>query len=232
MTQQRYPFIAVEGLDGTGKTTLRKGLFRLWQGLFRTTPLCVLTTNFLAPDEAGAIVEGKYRPSAENGAAYLAAIVADKKNTLDQLVRPQRTARPVIADRWLLSEMAFFAVKHGAKSAETYQALAAGLSEGPDVTLVLELPAADSMDRAKDRSGDAVRPDWDVHHVQAAVQKVYAEVTGAPESFPLLGTVVRLDAGLPAAQVLAAAWNTLEHLGLMPALEATVTDSRESSRCT
>lgn len=231
MTQQRYPFIAIEGLDGTGKTTLRKGLFRLWQGLFQTTPLCVLTTNFLAPDQAAAIVEGKYRPSTENSAAYLAAIVADKKNTLELLVHPQRTARPVIADRWLLSEMAFFAVKHGAKSAETYQALAAELSEGPDVTLVLELPTADSMDRAKGRSGDAVRPDWDVQHVQTAVQQVYAEVTGAP-ILPLLGTVVRLDAGLPVAEVLADAWNALEQLGLMPALATTVTDNRKSSRCT
>ena len=219
---QRYPFIAIEGLDGTGKTTLRKGLFRLWQGLYEITPLCVLTTNFLAPDRAGEIVDGKYQPSAQNSAAYLAAIIADKNSTLDLLVRPQRPARPVIADRWLLSELAFFAVKHGAKAAETYKAFASGIKEGPDVTLVLELPTADSMRRAKGRAGDAVRADWDVHHVQTAVQEVYAEVTNSPEPFPLLGTVVRLDAGLPAAEVLGAAWNALEHLGLMP--DFTVTD--------
>ncbi|MFH8380138.1 dTMP kinase [Kitasatospora sp. NPDC018058] len=215
----RYPFIAIEGLDGTGKTTLRKGLFQLWQCLFDTAPLCVLTTNFLSPEYAGQIVEGKYRPSAANRQAYLSAIVADKTATL-QLVESQRRARPVIADRWLLSELAFFAVKHGARAEDTYKALAEGLMEGPDATLVLELPATDSMLRAKDRAGDAVRADWDVHHVQSAVQEVYAEVTGSPQSFPLLGTVVRLDASATPAQVLGSAWTALEHLGLIPGLPA------------
>ncbi|WP_199811354.1 thymidylate kinase [Kitasatospora phosalacinea] len=214
----RYPFIAIEGLDGTGKTTLRKGLFRLWQGLFDITPLCLLTTNFLSAEHAGQIVAGKYRPSAENAAAYLSAIAADKNATLRQLVEPQRRARPVIADRWVLSELAFFAVKHGARAQDTYKALADHLSEGPDVTLVLELPAVDSMQRAKGRSGDAVRADWDVHHVQSAVHEVYADVTASPQSFPLLGTVVRLDASATPAQVLGSAWSALEHLGLIPGL--------------
>ncbi len=229
MTQQRYPFIAVEGLDGTGKTTLRKGLFRLWEGLFQVTPLCVLTTNFLAPERAGEIVEGKYQPSGRNRAAYLDAIVADKNRTLELLVRPQRLARPVIADRWLLSELAFFAVKHGASATDTYKSLAAGLAEGPDVTLVLELSAADSMRRAKDRAGDAVRADWDVHDVQTAVQAVYAEVTASPEAFPLLGTVVRIDAGQPVAEVLGAAWAALDHLGLTPSAIPATGDRRTDS---
>ncbi len=222
----RYPFIAIEGLDGTGKTTLRKGLFRLWQGLCDVTPLCLLTTNFLSSEHAGQIVEGKYRPSAENSAPYLSAIVADKKATLQRLVRPQRRARPVIADRWLLSELAFFAVKHGARAQDTYKALADGLAEGPDATLVLELPPADSMQRAKGRAGDAVREDWDVHHVQSAVHEVYADVTGSPRSFPLLGTVVRLDAGGTPAEVLDAAWTALERLGLIPGLP---TDNEKES---
>ncbi|MFJ9693142.1 dTMP kinase [Kitasatospora sp. NPDC101183] len=222
----RYPFIAIEGLDGTGKTTLRKGLFQLWQGLFDTAPLCVLTTNFLSPEHAGQIVDGKYRPSPENRAAYLSAIVADKNATVRQLVEPQRRARPVIADRWLLSELAFFAVKHGARAQDTYKALAEELADGPDATLVLELPAADSMSRAKDRAGDAVRADWDVHHVQSAVHEVYAEVTGSPQSFPLLGTVVPLDAGATPAEVLGSAWAALERLGLIPGLP---TDAEKES---
>ncbi|MEV5574493.1 hypothetical protein AB0L06_31045 [Spirillospora sp. NPDC052269] len=216
----RHPFIAIEGLDGTGKTTLRKGLFRLWQGLFDVAPLCLLTTNFLSPEHAEQIVEGKYRPSADNRAAHLAAIVEDKNQTLQRLVRPQRGVRPVIADRWLLSDLAFFAVKHGARAQDTYRTLAEGLVDGPDATLLLELAPTDSMRRAKSRTGEAVREDWDVHDVQSRLHDAHEAVVGSSGSFPLLGTMVRLDATLTPAEVLHSAWTSLERLGLIPSLSA------------
>src|SRR5262245_41432409 len=102
----RYPFIVVEGLDGTGKTTLRKGLFRLFEGLFCITPLAVLTTNFLNAAVSLDLVEGKYQPTPENRDRYLAALTADKQATADRLIAPSLPTRPVIADRWLLSELA------------------------------------------------------------------------------------------------------------------------------
>ncbi|KIE23725.1 dTMP kinase [Streptomyces sp. MUSC 125] len=215
---QRYPFIVVEGLDGTGKTTLRKGLFRLWEGLYGVTPLCVLTTNFLAPDQAAAIVAGKYRPDPGNRDSYLSAIAADKRATLERLVLPQRSVRPVIADRWLLSELAFFAVKHGMKASETYQALAADLAVAPDLTLVLDLETDASMSRARARQGDAVRSDWDVSDVQRQVRETYEAVLTKPDAFPLLGDVVRLDARRLRAEVLLAAWDVLRERRMVPPL--------------
>jgi dTMP kinase len=100
----RFPFIVVEGLDGTGKTTLRKGLFRLFEGLYRITPLAVLTTNFLDASAAADLVEGKYRPTTTNRDRYLAALAADKHATATRLIGTSLPSRPVIADRWLLSE--------------------------------------------------------------------------------------------------------------------------------
>ncbi|MFI5690025.1 dTMP kinase [Streptomyces sp. NPDC051636] len=217
---QRYPFIVVEGLDGTGKTTLRKGLFRLWEGLYGVTPLCVLTTNFLAPYQAGAIVSGKYQPDAANRDSYLSAIAADKQATLERLVLPHRPVRPVIADRWLLSELAFFAVKHAMKVSETYGALATRLTVAPDLTLVLDLETDASMSRAQGRQGDAVRADWDVHDVQSRVRETYEAVVTKPYEFPLLGDVVRLDASRPRSEVLLAAWDVLRERQLVPPLAA------------
>ncbi|MDT0395098.1 MULTISPECIES: dTMP kinase [Streptomyces] len=218
----RYPFIVIEGLDGTGKTTLRKGLFRLWEGLYGVTPLCVLTTNFLAVDQAAAIVTGKYQPNAGNRDAYLSAIAADKRATLERLVLPQRPARPVIADRWLLSELAFFAVKHDMKVSKTYEALATRLTAAPDLTLVLDLETDASMSRAHARQGDAVRADWDVHNVQSRVRETYESVVTKPDGFPLLGDVVRLDARRPRCEVLLAAWDVLRERHLVPSLTAQV----------
>ncbi|MGW0467537.1 dTMP kinase [Streptomyces sp. NPDC003027] len=216
----RHPFIVIEGLDGTGKTTLRKGLFRLWEGLYGVTPLCLLTTNFLAPDHAAAIVTGKYQPNAGNRDAYLSAIAADKRATLDRLVLPQRPTRPVIADRWLLSELAFFAVKHGMRASETYEALAAQLTVAPDITLVLDLETDASMSRAQARQGDAVRADWDVRDVQIRVRDTYEAVVTKPDEFPLLGDVVRLDARRPRSEVLLAAWDVLRERQLVPPIAA------------
>ncbi|MFI9208600.1 dTMP kinase [Streptomyces sp. NPDC053253] len=216
----RYPFIVIEGLDGTGKTTLRKGLFRLWEGLYGVTPLCMLTTNFLAADQAAAIVTGKYQPNAGNRDAYLSAISADKRATLDRLVLPQRPARPVIADRWLLSELAFFAVKHDMRVSETYEVLAAQLTAAPDLTLVLDLETDASMSRAQARQGDAVRADWDVHDVQSRVRETYEAVVTKPDEFPLLGDVARLDARRPWSEVLLAAWDVLRERQLVPSRAA------------
>lgn len=55
---------------------------------------------------------GKYAPTDERRERYLAALVADKRATAEHLVAPALPALPVIADCWVLSEMAFWAVKH------------------------------------------------------------------------------------------------------------------------
>ncbi|MGW2652071.1 dTMP kinase [Streptomyces sp. NPDC001478] len=215
----RYPFIVVEGLDGTGKTTLRKGLFRLFEGLFRVTPLAVLTTNFLDPDVALDLVEGKYQPTEENRDRYLAALAADKQATADRLIAPCLPARPVIADRWLVSELAFFMVKQDRAPKETYAQLTERLHLVPDVTFVLDITPETAMERAADRSGDATRPDWDVMDIQSRVREVYQSVAGAPAAFPALGRVVRIDAAQDRATVLHTAWQALAQYGLLPDLE-------------
>ncbi|MET7952192.1 dTMP kinase [Micromonospora sp. NPDC005324] len=213
---QRYPFIVIEGLDGTGKTTVRKGLFRLWEGLYGITPMCILTSNFLAANTAADLVEGKYQPSTDNRDRYLEALVADKAATLAQLVRPALVNRPVISDRWLVSELAFFAVKHDMKPRDTYERLAAGITEPVDVTLVLDLDPSDSLQRAHGRQGDAVRADWDVLDVQARVRQVYTEIVNEPAAYPLLGNVAHIDASASPGAVLNQVWRALIEHDLVP----------------
>lgn len=226
---QRFPFIVIEGLDGTGKTTVRKGLFRLWEGLYGVTPLCVLTSNFLAPDAAADIVEGKYQPSADNRDRYLQALVADKAATLARLVRPALTHRPVISDRWLVSELAFFAVKHDMKPSDTYERLAAGITQPVDLTLVLDLDPRDSLQRAHGRHGDATRADWDVLDVQARVRQVYTEIVSEPTAYPLLGAVAHIDASASPGAVLDQVWQALIAHDLVPPL-APATEAVDGER--
>lgn len=219
----RYPFIVVEGLDGTGKTTLRKGLFRLFEGLYRITPLAVLTTNFLAPDVAVDLVDGKYQPTPDNQDRYLTALATDKQVTAARLIEPSLPVRPVIADRWLLSELAFFTVKHARPPKDTYAALTEHLGVVPDLTLVLDITPEAAMERAAGRSGDATRPDWDVLTIQAKVRDVYQSVTEAPAAFPALGPVVRINAAQDRALVLHTAWQALKQHGLLPELGGAAT---------
>ncbi|MFJ1662352.1 nucleoside/nucleotide kinase family protein [Streptomyces anthocyanicus] len=220
---ERYPLIVLEGGDGAGKTTLRKGLFRLIESLYGVTPLSILTTNFLAPDAAGALVEGKHQPSAENRDRYLSALCTDKRATVERLILPALPCRPVIADRWIISELAFFAVKHATPPERTYAALAPAVQIRADATLLLETTAEAAVARAAHRADDAARPDWDNVPVQERVRAVHREITARPEAFGLLGPLVRIDASADRPTVLAAAWDALRERRLLPALPLTDT---------
>lgn len=215
---RQFPFIVIEGLDGTGKTTVRKGLFRLWENLYGVTPLCVLTNNFIATDAAADIVAGKYTPTPDNRDTYLRALAAEKAATLTRLVVPALTDRPVISDRWLISELAFFAVKHDLEPAQTYEELAGEITEAADLTVVLDLDPNDSIQRAGSRSGDAVRADWDVLDVQTRVRDVYAAVVRDAAAYPLLGPVAHIDATASPDAVLAQVWQALLDRDLVPSL--------------
>ncbi|MGW3183808.1 dTMP kinase [Kitasatospora sp. NPDC001119] len=216
----QYPFVVIEGLDGSGKTTLRKGLFRLFDNLYGVTPLSVLTTNFLAPEVAADLVDGKYTPTEANRERYLEALRADKQATVERLIAPALSQRPVIADRWLLSELAFFQVKHGQTPQTTYGALADAIDLVPDLTLILDAPTCTTMQRAASRSaGDSVRDDWDVDHVQTIVRVTYRAITASPAAFPKIGPTVTIDANQSRADVLANAWTALLERGLTPDLE-------------
>ncbi|MFF5273749.1 hypothetical protein [Streptomyces sp. NPDC000133] len=135
---------------------------------------------------------------------------------------PCKGATP-IADRWLLSELAFFAVKHDRTPKETYAVLTEQLSLVPDLTLVLDITPEAAMQRAAARSGDATRPDWDVLEIQAKVRGIYQSATDAPAAFPALGPVVRINAAQDRATILHTAWQALDEYGLLPDLEGAAT---------
>lgn len=210
-----FPFVVIEGLDGSGKTTLRKGLFRLVKLLAGGDCLDILTTNYLLPDRVAALVAGKYDSQPGEVDEYLDALVADKLATQAQLLEPALRTRPVLADRWLLSELSFFAAKHQMGPDETYRRFGEALTRAADMTLVLTVPMEVSMDRAGRRPGEATRADWDVTDVQSAVALTLSEVIGRPSDFPLLGKVVELDASRTPADVLRQAWDALADERLM-----------------
>lgn len=99
------------------------------------------------------MVEGKYQPSADSQYRYLAALAADKQATATRLIAPSLPARLVIADRWLLSELAFFAVKHDRSPKETYSHLTEHLGVIPDLTLLLHLTRAREAPRTMAAAG-------------------------------------------------------------------------------
>ncbi len=218
MSTRKFPFIVIEGLDGTGKTTLRKNLYRLFDGIYDVTPLCLLTTNFLDPSAASDIVDGKYNPGPGNAATYMAALRRDKAASVTRLIAPALAERPVIADRWILSEMAFFAVKHGSMPTETYHGLAPAITIPADITFIIDVSTEVAMERASSRLGDAVRADWDVLKIQTSVQQVYTAILETPADYHLLGQIAFLDGNGTSSSVLDSAWSHLLSAGLLPEL--------------
>lgn len=211
--RRRFPFVAIEGLDGTGKTTLRKGIFRLWSGVGNVTPLCVLGTNHLDVTAAKTLLRGKYSPGSVSLTAYLDAVVADKEATLEQLVRPNLEHRPVICDRWILSDLAFLEARFGLAPLESYTSLQGRISRAPDLTFFLELAPESAVARSSARQGDATRGDWDRIDVQERVLRAYETIVDEADLYPAVGEVVRLDASVQPWRVLHQAWEALTDRG-------------------
>lgn len=194
--------LVIEGLDGSGKTTLRKSLFRLFVEMHGTVPLALVSANYLGSGAADRLVQGKYRADEIGPVEYLQAVLNDKLATEAFLLQPTAGHRTVIVDRWLLSDMIYVGVRYGQALDHTYRLFADRLRIGADLTLLLDVPAHGAMQRAQARGAHTVRPDWDVESRQRSAASLYASFIADQDRYPLLGQVVILDASKSKSELL------------------------------
>ncbi len=167
--------VAVEGLDGTGKSTLVRAMSRRLGALELRTPDPALAT-------VRAVIDEDWHPTAARVWYAATVIEAGKRAALERL-----GGRSVVIDRYFGSTVAYAS---GAEERSVLRALEPAV-EAVDLTLLLDAPDAIRCARIERRG--AVAAD-----VRSLEPKTALKVrTGYLEALarPWAGRVVRLDAG-------------------------------------
>lgn len=142
-------FIAIEGIDGTGKTTLAKSVYDALQKENIQTVLSKEPTN--GPYGT------KLRESQKTGRLpleeELKLFVDDRREHVNKLIKPAlRSGKVVILDRYIYSTMAYQGAR-GASLKEIRMAHQDFLIE-PDLLVILDLPVKTAIDRINKSRGE------------------------------------------------------------------------------
>ena len=185
--------VTLEGLDGSGKTTV-------WESLREAFPDAVFTRE---PTDSW-YGDAVYRSVADDDADPLAELflyTADHADHLSRVVRPALSAgRLVVSDRYSDSRFAYQAASLAAadtgvdRPLEYVRDLHAAFSRPPDLTLYLDI----DPETAAERSGGTNK--FEQAEYLARVRENYERLVAAdPERF------VRVDATQPREEVAASA---------------------------
>jgi dTMP kinase len=192
-------FVVVEGIDGTGKTTLARNIYlRLenkgFPAIFTFEPTDgpwgeKLRRSFSAP--------GRLTPEEE-----LELFLKDRKEHVEKIIRPSlEQEKIVVCDRYYFSTMAY----QGARGLdpEAIRKTNETFAPMPDLVLLLELDPEAAIKRIKESRGEVP----DNFEQLEYLKKVAGVFKNLSDPF-----VVRIDAALPPEELLNSAWDRISDL--------------------
>jgi dTMP kinase len=180
-------FIAIEGTDGSGKTTIRKHIY----ATLREQGLDVLSIQgqcWLIPAHTAVITRAKFHGVRYPADVLTAAAVGDKEALSDRILRPHLAWRHVVSDRYMLSDMVYHAALWGVPMEVTWRAFAASRVRRPDVFLYVDTPPELAWARVAARPATLRHP-WDDAPTQARLYELFQRAL----RFPGTGRVHRVD---------------------------------------
>ncbi|MEN6627409.1 MAG: dTMP kinase [Candidatus Sumerlaeia bacterium] len=190
MPQSHGYLIAIEGIDGTGKSTLAEALGRALESRGRSVTLGFEPTRGPYGKKIRELaVSGRVSPAEESE-----LFIADRKEHVEQAINPALEAgRTVILDRYYFSTMAY----QGARGLDPAQIRRANeaFAPSPDLLVILELPVEEALHRITAKRGST--PD----HFEGA--DYLAEVDRLFKSFTH-PNALRLDARAPTERLVEA----------------------------
>jgi dTMP kinase len=175
-------FITFEGIDGSGKSTQ----LRMLASVLRLRSIDVVATREPGGTSLGARLRTALLDTEEqvDPLAELLLYAADRAQHVRQLVRPAiETGHVVLSDRYADATMAYQGAGRGFPPAlidEVITLATGGLM--PDLTLLFDLPVADSLARHKRRAdeGDARdRLDAEDEAFHTRVRNAYLQIAAA-----------------------------------------------------
>jgi dTMP kinase len=209
----RGALIVVEGIEGSGKSTLVAQLSArvVAHGVLVTT-LRDPGSTALGDDIRGLLLTSTHAPAATTEALLFMAARAE---LVARQIRPALDAgRVVLLDRFLLSTLAYQVAGRGLSEDAVLaaNALAVGALV-PDLTLVLDLPFAAGLDRARSRGAlDRIEREGEAFHRRVAGLFSTALTYAWQTEHPMCGPVVRIDATQSIDAMVDAAWQQLAQI--------------------
>ncbi len=193
-------FLAVEGIEGAGKTLVAERLARKLRGLGRS----VTRTHDPGGTDAGRVIRQLllHERGPLCAEAELALFFADRAQNLAEVIRPALArGDTVIADRFTDSTIAYQGAGRGL-SRERILAVDRAITNGirPDLTLLLDLPASDGLARIAGR--DRIESEAEDFHDR--VRRGFLEIA---REHP--GRVAVIPAAGPPDEVFAAVWEAV-----------------------
>jgi len=186
-------FVAIEGIDGSGKTTQCQRV----QERLRSLGLSVITCTDPGGTEVGAKVRdlllnsnGEIEPVTE---ALL--FMASRAELVSKVIQPAlATGRVVLSDRFLLSNVAYQGYAGGLGADAIWEAGLVAVGDAvPDLTVILDLPVEAAMARRKAKSDRIEQRPEQFHN--AVREGFLAEARRQPERIRVV------DARLPIEEV-------------------------------
>jgi len=194
-------FVVIEGPEGSGKSTRAAAVgARLAAAGVDMVPVREPGGTPVAEAARRAMLEGGHdvAPLAE-----LFLILAARADLVAAVIRPALAAgKMVLADRFDLSTLAYQVAGRGLDEDTVRQANAAATGGlGPDLTLVLDLPPGQGLDRQRAAGKRQDRLDLEDPAFHARVDARYRATDGAG--------IAHIDADCPPDQLLDRAWAVL-----------------------
>jgi dTMP kinase len=186
----RYNFVALEGTDGSGKTRIRKFLFDRLKS--RGVELLNITPHsWLNWRVARGIVNLKQHGGQCPAPQITSAYVTDKERHSATIVRPHLPLRPVLADRFVASDIVYHKVLWNIPEGDTYRAFDRSSVLWPDLHIMVMTPPEVAFKRAQlRRSGNGAR--WDELQIKERLYRCYWDLL-RDTRYPRFGRTIFID---------------------------------------
>jgi dTMP kinase len=189
MTGQRYPYVALEGVNGAGKSFARDQLER-W---FRQQGHDVFMYGqygWLVPWASAVITAFRERRGGYSTEQLMEAHIADRKAALAQVVAENLACGPVIGDRSLISDAPYLDALEGIRAETVLDRYSRAGLTFPDITIYLDLEPEAAVERIALRGENLKR--YETPHTLRAVSTAYRRIVDNG-TLARLTTVIEAD---------------------------------------